>query len=78
MTYYKLNSDGETHKLEVRFVRTETIEVSSLNYLQEELVPEGEAILDATKYKDDVEKEYYQNDELLDELNQKSSKERGL
>ena len=69
MISYKINKDN---KFVARFIRTEEIEASNINYLQQEMIPEGEELLDAIEIKNDKEVGYYLNEEFFKELAQKA------
>lgn len=64
MISYKINKDN---KFVARFIRTEEIEASNINYLQQEMIPEGEELLDAVEFKDGKEVARHLNDSFINE-----------
>jgi len=64
MISYKINKDN---KFVARFIRTEEIEVSNIDYLKQEMVSEGEVLLDAIEIKDGKEVARHLNDSFINE-----------
>ena len=64
MISYKINKDN---KFVARFIRTEEIEASNINYLKQEMLLDGEVLLDAIEIKDGEEVEHHLNDEFINE-----------
>ena len=64
MISYKINKDN---KFVARFIRTEEIEVSNIDYLKQEMVSDGEVLLDAIEIKDGKEVARHLNDAFINE-----------
>ena len=62
MISYKINKDN---KFVARFIRTEEIEASNINYLKQEMLLDGEVLLDAIEIKDGEEVEHHLNDSFI-------------
>ena len=64
MISYKINKDN---KFVARFIRTEEIEASNINYLKQEMLLDGEVLLDAIEIKDGKEVARHLNDSFINE-----------